>query len=229
MSTASGRKPAARKGQNPRGQGDRLREQLLDAAGEMLLEHGDEGRLTIRGVTRRAGVSPMAFYLHFPDRDALVLAVLERGFNELRAGILAAEAEAPDPAAPLRAAGRAYMRFGLERRGHYRLIFSLPDIFPDAPKHQLDQQEWCDADMIGGSTFNDLVEAVQRCIDAGQSTVDDAWAAATGVWVALHGIVTLRWCLTSFPWPEVDALVEQLLVGQVGIPPDGAGPATETL
>ena len=129
----------------------------------------------------------------------------------------------PDPAP----GAHACIAWGLERPGHYRVIFSLPDLFPDTPKHRLDQQEWCDADMIGGSTFNDLVEAVQRCIDAGQATVDDAWVAATGVWVALHGIVTLRWSLTSFPWPEVDALVEQLLVGQVGIPADGAKPAPE--
>ncbi len=207
MSTASGRKPAARKGQNPRGQGDLLREQLLDAAGEMLLEHGDEGRLTIRGVTRRAGVSPMAFYLHFPDRDALVLAVLERGFNELRAGILAAEAEAPDPAAALRAAGRAYMRFGLERRGHYRLIFSLalPERRRDVP--------------AATAAFDDLVRLVGACMEAGLAPRTDPWSMATSVWSALHGIVTLRHTSPDFGWPPLDEMLERVCVGMVGLAP----------
>lgn len=215
MSTASPRKPvapkrrkaAARKGQNPRGQGDLLREQLLDAAGEMLLEHGDEGRLTIRGVTRRAGVSPMAFYLHFPDRDALVLAVLERGFTEFRAGILAAEAEAPDPATALRDAGRAYMRFALQRPGHYRLIFSLalPERRQGVP--------------AAAAAFEDLVRLVGACMDAGLAPRADPSSMATSVWTALHGIVTLRHTSPGFPWPPVDEMLERVCVGMVGLVP----------
>ncbi len=215
MSTASPRKPvapkrrkaAARKGQNPRGQGDLLREQLLDAAGEMLLEHGDEGRLTIRGVTRRAGVSPMAFYLHFPDRDALVLAVLERGFTEFRAGILAAEAEAPDPATALRDAGRAYMRFALQRPGHYRLIFSLalPERRQGVP--------------AAAAAFEDLVRLVGACMDAGLAPRAYPSSMATSVWTALHGIVTLRHTSPGFPWPPVDEMLERVCVGMVGLAP----------
>ncbi|MGH3994367.1 MAG: TetR/AcrR family transcriptional regulator, partial [Pseudonocardiaceae bacterium] len=49
----------------PRGQGERLRERLLEAGFDIVAEHGDKSHATIRAVTKRAGVSPTAFYLHF--------------------------------------------------------------------------------------------------------------------------------------------------------------------
>lgn len=44
---------------------------------------------------------------------------------------------------------------------------------------------------------------------------------ATRVWIALHGSVTLRWSVPFFPWPPVEDLVEEMLVGLVGIPRGG--------
>src|SRR5918992_4658132 len=88
----------------PRGQGDRLRKRLLDAGIEIVSEHGDAAHATIRAVTKRAGVSPTAFYLHFPTRDAFLAALKQRGFEEFRAAVAeAADTGGNDPAARLRA------------------------------------------------------------------------------------------------------------------------------
>ena len=54
---------------NPRGEGNKLSEQLLAAPAEVLNEVGDADKVSVRAIARRAGVSPTALYLQFPDRD----------------------------------------------------------------------------------------------------------------------------------------------------------------
>jgi AcrR family transcriptional regulator len=53
------------------------REAILAAAQAMLSEHGPHG-VTVSDVARRAGVNRGTAYQHFPNRDVLVAAVLER-------------------------------------------------------------------------------------------------------------------------------------------------------
>src|SRR5580700_6564315 len=131
---------------NPRGQGERLRADLLAAAIDLLAERESVEDLSVRAVTARAGVSANALYLHFTDREELLAAVRERCFAELRSYVLEAEsAGAPDAdaEAQARAMCLAYLRFARERPGHYRVLFHVPrgtgpDCAPDAPKHDLD-------------------------------------------------------------------------------------------
>ena len=52
----------------------------------------------MRAIARRAGVSPTALYLQFPDRDALVDAAVDAGFAAFNAELIDA-ASGPAPAA----------------------------------------------------------------------------------------------------------------------------------
>ena len=73
--------PQKSRSPNPRGQGERLRTALLDAARDLLLELGDQSKLSVRAVTARAGVTPNALYLHFADKEALLRAVMTAGYT----------------------------------------------------------------------------------------------------------------------------------------------------
>ncbi|MCD0449997.1 TetR/AcrR family transcriptional regulator [Actinocorallia sp. API 0066] len=84
----------------PRADARRNRERLLSAAREVVAEQGAQASL--RDVARRAGVGLGTLYRHFPNRDALLEALLGAGFDRLtaRARVLL---DAPDPGAALRA------------------------------------------------------------------------------------------------------------------------------
>ena len=56
---------------------------LLDAADKVFSEHGVHAALEL--VTAQAGVSRATLYRNFPDRDALMGALLERSFEKLEA------------------------------------------------------------------------------------------------------------------------------------------------
>jgi AcrR family transcriptional regulator len=181
---------------NPRGQGERLREALIEAATELLAELEDAEALSVRAVTARVGVTPTALYLHFADKDELLETVKDRCFGELRSHVRAAEDQAgPDPRAQLEQMCEAYVRFAAEHPGHYRVLFYT---------RRRRQLEWSDA---GREAFGDLVRAVERCLLAGR----DPSPVALMVWAGLHGYVGLRAISGHFLLPDPATNIEQLL------------------
>jgi len=69
----------------------RTRRALLDAALELLEGEGFSS-LSLRQVTRTAGVVPTAFYRHFDDMEELGLVLIDESFRTLRAMLRAARA-----------------------------------------------------------------------------------------------------------------------------------------
>ncbi|WP_433331416.1 TetR/AcrR family transcriptional regulator [Spirillospora sp. CA-294931] len=96
-----------------------LRRALLTAAREMLRDQGASG-LSLRALASRAGVSSAAPYRHFPDKDALLAALMTEGFEEL-AGHFATTAT--DPMRRLRHLGHAYLAFATAEPELSRLMF----------------------------------------------------------------------------------------------------------
>jgi Tetracyclin repressor-like, C-terminal domain len=67
----------------------------------------------------------------------------------------------------------------------------------------------------GARAFQHLVDAVQRCIDAGEFRAVDPVLAATGVWTAVHGVTSVLISMPAFPWPDVDTLVGHVCDTQI--------------
>jgi AcrR family transcriptional regulator len=70
----------------------RTRQALLDAA-LSLLEEQSFSSLSLRQVTRAAGIVPTAFYRHFEDMEELGLVLIDESFRTLRAMIRSARAD----------------------------------------------------------------------------------------------------------------------------------------
>ena len=186
-----------------RGEGERLREDILDAAEQLLVELGDEEAVSIRAIARRVGVTAPAIYLHFADKAELLFAVCERHFLALDVATEAAAGTSDDPLESLRRRGAAYVRFGVENPEHYRILFM--------GRSGATPVEWHSERLMGSSAFGHLVAAVQRCIDAGVFRPVDPLIAAKGLWVVVHGLASLFVARPDFPWGDRDALVDHVL------------------
>src|SRR5215831_17393402 len=102
--TTSAALPAGPRRPNARGQGERLREEIISVAAQMLGDLADDEALSMRAVARAVSISPTSVYLYFPDRDALVAATMQRCHEEmLQAADEAEAAHQDDPALGLRA------------------------------------------------------------------------------------------------------------------------------
>ena len=182
----------ARRQRNPRGQGERLRDDIIDAASR-LLEDPAGPPLSLRAVAREVGVAATSVYLHFDDIESLVRAVASRRSTDLIRAQDAARADLDDPCDRLRAACLMYCEFGLAHPGHYQVTFTNPlPVGGDVPWEQ----------MPGQKAWEHFVEGVAPCIGRAP---DDPEAARTALllWQQLHGTVSLRISRPRFPWPPL--------------------------
>ena len=185
---------------NPRGEGDRLRADLLDAAADLIAEHRSVDRVSLRAVAARAGVSPMAVYNHFADKDELMVAAVDHCWDEFQAALAAAYLAADDVYARLRDAGTAYARFALEHPGKYRVMFTDPADLPDRAEEP-----------VGLGAFDQLVAVVGDILEARGDDRDPTFVAVqVHTWV--HGIVSLIACKPEGDWPSTEDLLDDLLV-----------------
>src|SRR5271155_999285 len=100
-----------------------LRRALIDAAVSAIAEHGIDA-LNLRQLAARAGVTPGAPYHHFANREELLRAIAEEGFERIEAQLIAARDAAGAEAGPrLEALGRAYITFAVSCPGHFRVMF----------------------------------------------------------------------------------------------------------
>src|SRR5271154_1884030 len=101
---------ATKRAPNPRGEGVKLREEILDAA-RALVEEGGEQAVTLRSVARRVGIAAPSIYAHFADPDAILSVLVDEAFDELQGVVSSAMESVDDPIARLRAATAAYLDF----------------------------------------------------------------------------------------------------------------------
>ncbi|MPZ85259.1 MAG: TetR family transcriptional regulator [Actinophytocola sp.] len=209
--------PASRRRPNARGHGELLREEILSAAARMLDELADDEALSLRAVARAVSIAATSVYLHFPDRDALVLAVLQRCHDELVQAGDDAEAAAEDTAAGLRARILAQADWAQRHPGLYKVMH-------ESKVHR----------RLGMPFKKVLVArttaAVQRSMDAGLAPPGDAATVAIDLRTAVNGMLSQRINEPDLPWPPADEMIDRFLTKLVGlaVPPDSADPSGAT-
>ncbi len=150
----------------PRGSGEQLRDEILDATTELLLETGHAKAVSIRSVAQRVGVTPPSIYLHFADKDALLDAVCARYFEKLDEEMQRVSADQPSTVEVLRAQGLAYVRFAMQTPELYRIATMG------------EGREGSDVDMtLNSSAFQHLRNSVEGLIDEGIFPPGDPTAA----------------------------------------------------
>lgn len=99
------------------------RDRIFTAAKAVLDREGISG-LTIRKVAARAGVSPMAMYRHFADKDALLNALLADGLGAWEELVRSLRAE--DPMEWMEELIEAFLDFALTQPHRFDAAFFLP-------------------------------------------------------------------------------------------------------
>jgi AcrR family transcriptional regulator len=98
-----------------------LRHALIEAALALVTEEQDWA-FSLREVARRAGVSHTAPYNHFVEKQDLLIAVAEAGFERLRDHMRAAVTGVSAADKALLASGKAYIELAIKNPALYRLM-----------------------------------------------------------------------------------------------------------
>lgn len=155
-----------------------LRQALLDAAEELLIEGGVEA-LSWREIARRAGVSPGAPYHHFADKAALLTALSQRHLDELNRLFESVVAEYHDPLEQLQELGRVYVLYAVDHPAAFRLMFRPEKGSP------FGSEPWATP------VFGVLLEVVRACRERAGRPQEASERVAFSAWGLVHGVAAL--------------------------------------
>lgn len=180
------------------------REEIKALARQQMAASGTAS-LAMNAIARAMGMVPSALYRYFPDRDALITALIVDAFEDLSATLRAADA-GPGFGARLHAAAKAYRRWALDHPVDFQLVFGNP-----IPDYHAPVEQTGPAMQRVFAVFLDILNAAHaagrlRPVAAFSPAVlaacdpDDMFSiypppvmySGLEGWAAMHGVVTLE-------------------------------------
>jgi AcrR family transcriptional regulator len=177
---AQAQKPTAVRPKKRFHHGD-LREALIAATRELLIEHGPDG-FTLADACRRAGVTTAAPYKHFRDKQEILEEIVLRGFEELTAANAKAVAEVGSGTiAGITAMGISYLNYAVSQPAVFRLMFG----------HKSEIRKVKQVDESGNECLKNVIEQVAAYSRKHGHTAD-AEKIAIRLWTFVHGASSLE-------------------------------------
>ena len=111
--------------------------EIKEVAVQQMAQQG-AASLSLRSIAREMGMSAPALYRYFPNRDALVTALIVDAYNSLAAALRVANEgqDSGDYNGRFQAVTRAYREWALNHRAEYALIYGTPIPGYEAPREE---------------------------------------------------------------------------------------------
>ena len=159
------------------------------------LERDGASGLSLRSVARELSVSVAGLYRYFDTRDALLLRLIEDGFDDLGATLRTVQAS--DPVELLRGRLHAYRGWALERPRVFNLLYTdpIPGFVapPDGP-----------TDVAVRAALRALLEPAAAILGANPTRPSRAVVASmVETWSITHGFVALE-VFNHLRWTNLD-------------------------
>lgn len=151
-------------------------------AARKLFERDGAGAVSMRRVADAVGITPMAIYRHFPNRDALLKRISDDSFQEI-AHHWSARKQGGDVLARLLATQRIYLDYALAH----------PHLFDHAFSVRRDDARRFPEDFRArrSPTLNVVADVVVEAQQAGRLCAGDPWDIAMTLWAHTHGLIAL--------------------------------------
>lgn len=153
-----------------------LRDALLTAAVQILDTDGIDG-LSLRALAKATGVTQAAPYSHFRDKEELLAAVAEGGFQRLALQMAEDATGAPTVAVRIEKLISSYIRFAVENKAMFQVMFG---------RELADMKKFPTLAMTAGKCYSLISSALASKDGAG-----DTRLTAAAVWSLCHGLTTL--------------------------------------
>lgn len=199
---------SVRSARKPKGGGHERRGEILIAAAKIFNSLGYDGA-TIRRIADEVGLSSTALYMHFRDKDEILVEICEGAMEKLLTltnEIAGRRAPAVDR---LRAMIEAYVAFSLDEPSTYRLVFCSNGRHLSPRSQEL-------VEKLGDRAFGKLLAVVTEIADEGRLRKGTPSTAAQVIWAAGHGLASLLVTQPDRNWAPADELSRTMLDGLFG-------------
>ena len=196
---------ARRSARKAKGDGHLRRAEILEAAERIFVAEGYEGS-TIRKIADEVGVSSTALYMHFQDKDCILLEICERTITLLLERNREIAGKPLDAVVRTRMMLEAYMRWGMQHPNAYQLVYSAPRPVSAGiwPEDTVDLSTQC---------YDIFCGVVREIAASGRLRTGTAESAAQALWMCCHGVVALMASRPRFGWTQADDLIQVTLDG----------------
>lgn len=160
-----------------------IKNKILDAAKELFIKKGFS-ETSMRHIAKKIEYSPTTIYLYFKDKNAIFQAIHDVGFG-LLANYMDVLSNVSNPIERLKAMGRVYIKFALENKELYELMFIIED--PEIICFDSADDCW----EKGQSTFHILWNTVNECKNGGLFKDYSTDNLSYIFWSAVHGMASL--------------------------------------
>jgi len=156
-------------------------DQIAKVVLEILESEGPEA-VSMRRIAHDVGVTPMAIYHHFPNRQALLDVVVDREFTCFLESMQSRPARGSMESLLVDCMD-AYIDYAFDRPRIFDYVFSQPR--PNARRYPDDFRA------RRSPTLNPIADLVSRAVNSGYLKKDDIWEIALQLWAHVHGYIAL--------------------------------------
>jgi AcrR family transcriptional regulator len=154
----------------------------IAAAAVRILEKEGPAAVSMRRVARAVGITPMAIYHHFPNREELLKSVTDTEFAKLAEQFDEIQTRGSYETRLLHVMDY-YVDYALTHPQIFDYVFS--QYRTGARRYPEDFQA------RRSPTMNRVADTVEEAMRAGYLRKDDVWEVALELWAQVHGYVTL--------------------------------------
>jgi AcrR family transcriptional regulator len=158
-------------------------DQKIAAAALRLLETEGPAAVSMRRIARDVGITPMAIYHHFPNREVLLKTVTDREFEKLAEFMDARQNDARTGGERLLRVMDYYIDYAFKHPKVFDYVFS--QYRTDARRFPRDFRA------RRSPTMNRVADTVANAMARGEIRKDDVWEVAMELWAHIHGYVAL--------------------------------------
>lgn len=194
---------------------ENLRRAILDAARELFVTHGFDN-VSMRKIAEKIEYSPTTIYLHFKDKEEILMTLADEGFTLLADRLEPFHIRVADPIERLRQSAYAYFDFAREQPHYYNIMFTIKNAaLRTMPWEEHDDPSVHDA---GYRTFGFIIRCVhegiaQGKIPHGELSDHNILLLSHVIWASLHGLTSLLLADRTVTFPcKVPGKIEHELV-----------------
>ena len=185
-----------------------LRKEILDVSKELLIRDGFS-KLSMRNIAKRANVTATSIYLHFENKEHLLLSLIEESIEHLKEHLIEQIDSSKGLITQLEDLARAYIQFALEHPQEYEIIYMVrPEEMPKYPKEKFKKIR---------SAYELLAEIIEKGNKEEIIDVESPTISAYTLRAQLHGVVSVilnQRLDTRIPRKKfIDRAIEHILQG----------------
>lgn len=162
---------------------DEMKKTILDAAGVLFYQNGYE-ETTLRKIATLIDYNPATIYNYYKNKEDIFYALQERAFLKFYEEFEFYRSTKMNGKKCLRKMGETYIKFGMENKEDYELMFIMRE--PMNGAESIDPK-W----KIGEQNYELLKLIIAQCIEEKSIRIKDAHVGAFMIWSAVHGMVSL--------------------------------------